>query len=394
MANRDCDLQKIGPEVLLIYRPMHVFSVATILNGEKLQQDAYDERWHHDRFRVKGAKILAVDDSVMNLKVVSSLLSHYGITIDTALSGSEAIDKISDRSYDLVFMDHMMPEMDGVECMHRIHELPRFRERKIPIIALTANAIGGAREMLIREGFDDFVAKPIEKSAMERVLRKYLSMFIEKDTGEEQVTCKTEENSGLSGQFKEGRKEFEAAGIDRRLGLSYFDNNEADYMEIVQCFYEQGRSQIQTLQELYDKKDWENYKINVHSLKGQSLTIGAKELSKRAKRMQEACEHGDENYIIQNHTELIADYCSILDGLSKYVTVGEEKNPVQKLSAAIDNFDQAEAMKLLEMIKNEMGSSMADSDTQLIADMEAQIELFDFISAAETLKKWGGADNE
>lgn len=180
MANRDCDLQKIGPEVLLIYRPMHVFSVATILNGEKLQQDAYDERWHHDRFRVKGAKILAVDDSAMNLKVVSSLLSHYGITIDTALSGSEAIDKISDRSYDLVFMDHMMPEMDGVECMHRIHELPRFRERKIPIIALTANAIGGAREMLIREGFDDFVAKPIEKSAMERVLRKYLSMFIEK----------------------------------------------------------------------------------------------------------------------------------------------------------------------------------------------------------------------
>ena len=76
------------------------------------------------------------------------------------------------------------------------------------------------------------------------------------------------------------------------------------------------------------------------------------------------------------------------------MTVGEEKNPVQKLSAAIDNFDQAEAMKLLEMIKNEMGSSMADSDTQLIADMEAQIELFDFISAAETLKKWGGADNE
>lgn len=110
--------------------------------------------------------------------------------------------------------------------------------------------------------------------------------------------------------------------------------------------------------------------------------------------IKEACEHGDENYIIQNHTELIADYCSILDGLSKYVTVGEEKNPVQKLSAAIDNFDQAEAMKLLEMIKNEMGSSMADSDTQLIADMEAQIELFDFISAAETLKKWGGADNE
>ena len=99
------------------------------------------------------------------------------------MSGSEAIDKISDRSYDLVFMDHMMPEMDGVECMHRIHELPRFRERKIPIIALTANAIGGAREMLIREGFDDFVAKPIEKSAMERVLRKYLSMFIEKRYG-------------------------------------------------------------------------------------------------------------------------------------------------------------------------------------------------------------------
>lgn len=385
MADRDCDLQKIGSKVQLIYRPMHVFSVATILNGEKLQQDAYDERWHHDRFRVKGAKILAVDDSAMNLKVVSSLLGHYGITIDTALSGSEAIQKISDRSYDLVFMDHMMPEMDGVECMHRIHELPRFRERKIPIVALTANAIGGAREMLIREGFDDFVAKPIEKSAMERVLRKYLSAFIEKDTGEE-----PEDKMGGNGSDKPA----EVAGIDRRLGLSYFDNNEADYMEIVQCFYEQGKSQIPTLQELYDKKDWENYKINVHSLKGQSLTIGAKELSQKAKRMQEACEHGDENYIIQNHMELIADYCSILDGLAESVTVGEEKSLRQKLSAAIDNFDQEEAMKLLEDIKNEAGGSLTEPDAKVIADMTAQIELFDFISAAETLKEWGGADNE
>ncbi len=201
----------------------------------------------------------------MNLKVVSSLLSHYGITIDTALSGSEAIDKISDRSYDLVFMDHMMPEMDGVECMHRIHELPRFRERKIPIIALTANAIGGAREMLIREGFDDFVAKPIEKSAMERVLRKYLSMFIEKirrGTGYLQDRRKTVDYPDNS--KKEG-KNLRLQELTAGLGFSYFDNNEADYMEIVQCFYEQGRSQIQTLQELYDKKDWENYKINVHS---------------------------------------------------------------------------------------------------------------------------------
>lgn len=431
MANRDCDLQKVGSEVQLIYRPIHVFSIATVLNGEKLQQDAYDERWHHDRFRIKGAKILAVDDSAMNLKVVSSLLSHYGITIDTALSGKEAIEKISDRSYDLVFMDHMMPEMDGVECMHRIHELPGFRERKIPVIALTANAIGGAREMLIREGFDDFVAKPIEKSAMERVLRKYLSAFIEKDTGEAEKN-KTEVTEKISGQSKEeqsrssevsgeseerqngssevsgeseerqnGSKEvsdglseeenFEVAGIDHKLGLSYFDDNEADYMEIVQCFYEQGRSQIQTLQELYDKKDWENYKINIHSLKGQSLTIGAKDLSAKAKRMQEACEHKNENYIIQNHVELIADYCAILDGLSKYVTAeGEEKTLLQKLAAAIDNFDQEEAIKLLENVKNEADSSLTDSDAQIITDMTEQIELFDFISAAETLKKWGG----
>ena len=181
------------------------------------------------------------------------------------------------------------------------------------------------------------------------------------------------------------------AGIDHKLGLSYFDDNEVDYMEIVQCFYEQGRSQIQTLQELYDKKDWENYKINIHSLKGQSLTIGAKDLSAKAKRMQEACEHKNENYIIQNHVELIADYCAILDGLSKYVTAeGEEKTLLQKLAAAIDNFDQEEAIKLLENVKNEADSSLTDSDAQIITDMTEQIGLFDFISAAETLKKWRG----
>ena len=110
--------------------------------------------------------------------------------------------------------------------------------------------------------------------------------------------------------------------------------------------------------------------------------------------MQEACEHGDENYIIQNHMELIADYCSILDGLAESVTVGEEKSLRQKLSAAIDNFDQEEAMKLLEDIKNKAGGSLTEPDAKVIADMTAQIELFDFISAAETLKEWGGADNE
>ena len=404
MVNRDFDLKMVGRKIQLIYRPLHVFSVATVLNGERLQQDIYEERWHKDRFQVENAHILVVDDSAMNLKVAASMLRHYGVEIETALSGKEAIEKVSRKNYDLIFMDHMMPEMDGVECMQRLHELPVVRECHTPIVALTANAIGGAREMLMDEGFDDFVAKPIEKSAMERVLRKFLDKFVVEISADGEKLRAELPDDGISTEQKEQENVW-VKGIDREKGLSYFDHNEADYMDIIHCFIEQYGEQKTKLERFCEEKDWENYKIIVHSLKGQSLTIGAESLSKKAKHLQEAAQKKDEAYIAANHGPFMEEYQEIMDGLEERTGFsgswkqggkpGQENQPESaenwsELAAALDQFDQGSANELID----KMEETVSGEEKEALKKMKDAIELFDFLTATEILQSLGGKEND
>jgi len=400
MANRNFDMELLGEDIQIVYRPMHVFSIATILNGEELEQTAYDYRWNKNRFMIKGARVLAVDDSSMNLKVVSSLLSHYGITIDIALSGKQAIDKIRNKQYDLVFMDHMMPEMDGVECMHRIREMPEVHGSSLAIVALTANAISGAREMLIHEGFDDFVAKPIEKSTLERVLRKFLgSYIIDLDAGMDIISdvddkADGEENSEAAENNSAAFEELDVDGIDYNLGLSYFDNNKKDYNDIVKCFYEQGAEQVQSLENFFEQKDWGSYKIVVHSVKGQALTIGAKHLSDKAKGLQIASQKNDIDYINTHHKQMIEEYRNILEGLSKYMEDKDDGNLINELRSALDNLNQEQAYTLIEQIRNGENGPLSAEDIKVFDRISEQIDVFDFISATEILEEWGGGQSE
>ena len=122
----------------------------------------------------KEAKLLVVDDTETNIVVLQELLELYGFTIDTALSGQEAIEKIKAKDYDLILLDHFMPELDGVETLHHIRRLGSEKYLKLPIVAVTANAIAGAREQLMNEGFDGFLSKPIQTSLLEEILHKFL----------------------------------------------------------------------------------------------------------------------------------------------------------------------------------------------------------------------------
>lgn len=121
-----------------------------------------------------GTRALIVDDEMMNLMVASGLFKEYEMVTETAGSGAEAIEKYRDGEYDIIFMDHMMPRMDGIEAMKRLKEMGRKKGRKTVIVALTANAVSGAKEMFMSEGFDGFIAKPIETGEFERVMRRVL----------------------------------------------------------------------------------------------------------------------------------------------------------------------------------------------------------------------------
>ena len=168
------DHEPLAKNMRNVYKPFYVLSIGNVINREKLSFNPGNKETAGKRFTAPGAKILVVDDNAMNLKVALGLLKPYHMTIMTAESGPQAIEMVKSGDYHLVFMDHMMPGMDGVEALHAIRALEGDYYGKLPIVALTANAVSGAREMFLSEGFQDFVTKPIEMNAMERSLRQWL----------------------------------------------------------------------------------------------------------------------------------------------------------------------------------------------------------------------------
>lgn len=172
-----------------IYKPFYSLAVANVLNGKKAGFEAGTKDVFKGRFTASKAKILVVDDNIMNLKVALGLLKPYNMIIRTAESGEQAIEMAKTQEYHLIFMDHMMPGMDGVEATHIIREMEGDYFKKVPVVALTANAVNGAREMFLSEGFQDFVTKPIEMTAMERALKRWLpeELIEHEEEGEEQA---------------------------------------------------------------------------------------------------------------------------------------------------------------------------------------------------------------
>ncbi len=159
--------------VVVMPKPLYAYPVIKVLNEGR---GAIDLELSDTGVKPSfaGLRALVVDDEPMNLVVASGLFADYDLTIETAGSGMEAINKFHKSNYDIVFMDHMMPEMDGVEAMKHIKKIAEDLNRNVYIIALTANAVSGAREMFIKEGFDGFIAKPISIAEFERVMLRVL----------------------------------------------------------------------------------------------------------------------------------------------------------------------------------------------------------------------------
>ncbi len=174
IAEREFTLES-GSRLLVIHKPFSALSVANLLNGESGERGfAEDQAAGRRPFTCEGVRALAVDDEEMNLVVAKGVLGSYGIEVDTCLSGREAVEQCRGFTYDIIFLDHMMPGFDGVETLKRIRELRNGDYHDLPVIALTANTVSGAREMFRSEGFTEFVPKPIERTVLERVLRKVL----------------------------------------------------------------------------------------------------------------------------------------------------------------------------------------------------------------------------
>lgn len=235
------------------------------------------------------AKILLVDDSEINLQVTAGLLEKYAIKADLAESGRQAVDMVQSNHYDLVFMDHMMPEMDGVEAMHMIRALGKPYQ-KLKIVALTANAIMGAKEQMIREGFDGYLTKPINIIDLEKVLLQ----MIPEDLIEKTVQAEVKNEAYLN-EF------YELQGcmkhFDAKEGLEKCGGKLEDYKQILRIVYEGSKKRIEELQRYLEDENFERYTIIVHSIKSTFASVGAMELSELARKHEMAGKGKEYDYI-------------------------------------------------------------------------------------------------
>lgn len=264
-----------------------------------------------DEFTAKDAHILVVDDVEMNLKVFTGLLKKSLIQIDTAKSGATAIEMIRSNSYDCVFLDHQMPEMDGIETLHALKDDSSNPLHATPVVALTANAIAGAREMYLGHGFSDYLTKPIDGWELSKMLRKWLpdEKICPVDLDQPESAEVTPDNTTCPENIY---KTLEAGGIDVKTGLSYAMDEQDFYLELLQDYASNMDKTKSELMNYFEHKDWKKYNIRIHSLKSQSKTIGATALSDTAKMLEDASKSSDEAYILSNHDVALSQYQNVV----------------------------------------------------------------------------------
>ena len=251
-------------------------------------------------FTAKEAKVLLVDDNEMNLDVAEGLLTPYGISVSRTESGAEALKALSQAHYDIVFLDHMMPVMDGVETLNHLRKLPDGE--KICVIALTANALSGAEAEYLSLGFQGFLAKPIEPQDMEQILRHFLpeSLIQPIEPGSEPAFV----------EDKVSLPDFDTV-IDSATGLKYCMGNKAFYKKMLGTFVKGDKSEA--LEEQLRSEAWSDYRIDVHTIKSTARSIGAVSLSDAAMKLEAALIHNDLAYVKRAHAPFIAQYRQVIE---------------------------------------------------------------------------------
>ena len=256
-----------------------------------------------ERFEAPEARVLVVDDMQMNLKVFVGLLKSTKIQIDTAINGAEALELVQKQRYDIIFLDHMMPVMDGIEAFRRMKKLEKNPNANTPVVMLTANAVAEARNGYMDEGFSDYLAKPIREEVLLSCLRKFLPKNLVKVVVEEKVEEPLKETAPKSQMALSDY-------LDTATGLAYCMNDRNFYKEMLDEYVKSEKTV--ELKEYFEKGDFEYYRITVHAIKSTSLTIGATKVSEDAKALEMACKEGNLDFVKQNHKAFLNEYKSLI----------------------------------------------------------------------------------
>jgi len=379
-------------EVTSIMMPVFSIPLANILNnasGGIMLQDKIP----YIKFTAPAARVLIVDDISTNLRVAKELMAPYNMNVQTCLSGSEALNLVKDNRFDLVFMDHMMPGMDGIEATGFIRGLETgdgYYEN-LPIIALTANAVSGQREMFLENDINDFLAKPIDIQKLNDILEQWLPS--EKIKEIFQPVRDESRNEIIEPPVIEG--------VDVTAGLMNCNGKVPVYLNILEDFCNDVETRLGTIFEAFSNKDVRLYTTLVHAIKGAAMNIGAVKIGEDAFWLERTSPAGDFDIIKEKDAELRENLLLLINkiraALAEYEPAGGEEHAGVadlKLGDLKKALSEMDIMAVNRMFLDYTGLSLNSKTREFISELEQLILMFEYDKAIEKIDKLYRQDKE
>ncbi|MGN1196207.1 MAG: ATP-binding protein [Acetatifactor sp.] len=292
------------PQKVVDSTPIGEFEMEAV--AETDTQGVYMEKFHAPE-----ARILVVDDNNMNLMVVKGLLKKTKVQIVTCNNGRECLERMQKEHFHIILLDHMMPGMDGMEVIKRTQTLENNRCTSTPIIALTANALKGMKEMYLEAGFTDYLSKPVDGEKLEQMVRKYLPEELVHTPEEEVQACSGTSTSNPI--VETATEENDTPLIDQNTAMVYCSNDEELYREILDCYCLEKEENQEKMKKCLEDNNLADYRILIHALKSTSLNIGCKSLYNMALELEKACKNNDLDYVKENHAACMELYDRVVE---------------------------------------------------------------------------------
>ncbi|MCL2689441.1 MAG: ATP-binding protein [Chitinispirillia bacterium] len=360
-------------------------------SAENMRHAGTDDTAH--TVSAPAARVLVVDDNAFNLKVATGLLNFMEIKAQTADSGAKAIQLVEQNDYDIVFMDHMMPGMDGIETTARIRSMGAKYE-KLPIIALTANAVKSAKEMFLASGLNDFISKPIDLGELTQILTDWLpSEKVVKTTGQKKPDS-AEETDAPSAKWLSDLEKIEEINI--KIGLGRVSGMEEMYRDSILFFNKKLLSECAKMSDALSRNDTKAFSITIHAMKSSLSTIGSMGLSALAEELETAAKNTDADYCVKHYPPLETRLRELNGQLSAIFKAQESgagerqagdesllRESVDKALRAADDFDSDTGIETLELlVKFDFGGEV----NELLSAALAAFKEFNCGGAVKELK--------
>ena len=343
-----------------------------------------------EAFAAPDVRVLIVDDNLINRKVARGFLKSYAFQLAEAESGPEAIELVRQNRYDIIFMDHMMPMMDGIEAAEIIRKDCGENGAAPAMIALTANAMEGMREQFLKHGFQDFIAKPLDRRELGQLLARWVPEERRREGAPEELEAAAQP-ADLS--------RFRIDGIDMEAASRYCAGDEGEFLELLGLYYQDGQRKTVLLREVADS-DIARYRVEVHGLKSASANIGALDVSNMARAQENAAAQGDTEFIQRQFPPLLEAYETLLMNIGLFLEeqrqneAQEEKLPPlspaqlrEQAAAALGELEDFQSQACAGRVADILRHTLPQDVEERLKEIQGQLKLYEDDIAEELLNQ-------